>query len=291
MKTLIYIAAAAVLAAVVFVAWPHPAEQAAGAASKAIDQVPVDVVSPVRGEEPVAVSPPVAPQHELNGISKLSQLAALAEKDSPQKGQVLAELRLAIQWCELAALRRKHPSLREQEQMRTPEGKARLRYHHDFAGQFCDAQTVTQEMAEEKLVELGPDNPVVQAAALFGLDATEGNAVGLAIAERLANDRLHPAAVERASEYLLSHGRELPAMAKVPPPPSLKSTEARAEAQQLAVKMFTCASRGGCGQAGLYSSLWCQDCWGGKSLEDQWRRQYSPEVLEYARAVSRSIGR
>ena len=228
-------------------------------------------------------------QPRLDTIKSLSELNVLSLRDARHRGQALAELYEAVSYCETAVFQMNHPSISDRKRMQAPEGKQRFEFFLGFAKRFCDAPALTTDEIAGRLIDLGPEDLVVQGLGLSSLDEAEAATVGVAIAERLGSQSHTPAALERASEFLLAHGKTLPAASSVPAPAPLRNPEDLVRAQRLAVQMVSCRVRGGCEAGGMNTALWCTDCIQGDSLEQHWRRQYSPLMIDYARAIAGAI--
>lgn len=223
----------------------------------------------------------------LSSVRNLTDLERMFATSIALRGQNYSELQGAIAYCGSLKGQLQHPSAATQEYWKTEKGKRVFEAASRFSRSFC---TLTQQSSDQLLADavqnLPTEDLVVQASVLT---VGERGDVEMAIANRLASQAQSPAALEMASEYMLSIGEEIPAMRQVRRPASLVSAESRSEAQRLAVRMVTCEVRGGCGQGGLYHALWCSKCDPWVSLEQTWQRQHSPEAIQFARDVAKRI--
>ena len=285
------VGAAVVLAAVYLTGpdRPDPAASRKPALVSAATTIPVRSPAEVAPGSAAGAGRPNVPGHRppLLNVSRLSQLEQLNYRGNEQRGQAIYELQLAMNFCKAAMLESAHPEYSDREQRETPEGKRRFQQHARFAREFCDETAVDPaQLQAVMLKELSPDDPFMQTSIL---DPASNDPAVAALGSHLASQTDSPAALERASEFLIDRQEELPAMTGMPRPSSIKGSQARADAQRLIVKMVACQVRGGCGANELYTALWCLNCAPGMTLEQGWQRQYAPDTLDYARAVAAKI--
>lgn len=246
-------------------------------------QPPSKHPSPSIGVEVVDASLP------MNNARRISEIAIRAGQNGDQRGQSLAELYDAITLCNGHAITSKRIPAPRLPGQKVPEIQLRREFQAKYFREFCDAQPYTKESAMDQLVELGPENQVVQSFALFDLEGDAVAGVGIPLAKRLASQGASPAALERAFMFLSANGEDLPAAKSVRRPASIQGREASLEAQHLAVLMVACRVRGGCGADGFVTQKWCVECMGRIGIAQQWQRQYAPDTLVYARQVADTI--
>jgi hypothetical protein len=285
-RVLAGVAVVAVLAAIVF-AWiprsdlPSLRANAGGAESGASAASPA-APSASRGATASRAGGRKEPAFEP--VSRLSQLAQAARRSSDNRGQAIYELQWASMYCENSNLFLDHPSSGYRKQLQTPGGRRRHEQRTRSVRAFCDEAGINQDQALNALLnELPADDPYLQASML---DSETRDPVDVAIAMRLANQVGSPAALDRASEFLIERGETLPVMKSWPWPRTAQGADLRAAIQRLAVKMVTCQVRGGCGPEGLYTRLWCSGCNPGTTLEQSWQQTYPPPAIRLARAIA-----
>jgi hypothetical protein len=223
------------------------------------------------------------PTPELDRMGSLSRLSATALSATEGRGQLVMELGQAIQLCTNLRFRLAHPS-RQELALRA---KGDMNSLIEGSKRFCDYQPATMDDISREMLALGTDDEVAQAIGLRALAIDNPTEDGVPLAERLVNTARDPVAVESAAFLLFALDRDLPQTKAVPIPASLKYREAQIDAQRLALEMYTCRVRGGCGPGGLYTMLRCQKC-GTRvhSLTDMWSQQYPQDVVAYARSLS-----
>jgi len=225
----------------------------------------------------------------LDKTSKLSELTALAMRTSDQRGQAIAELQQALIYCRSMAYSLNNPSHRQREALSSAQDRKRSEWRASFVRQFCDEPGVSpDQLYSAALNELPPDDPFVQTTLLAG-EPSKPDPLVMEHARRLASQSTSPAALEQAATYLRERGEEIPAMKALVPPGSLQSADGRAKAQDLAILMVTCDSRGGCGPNGINTFLLCNNCDPGLTMEQHWKREYSPDTMAFARAIAARI--
>jgi hypothetical protein len=230
----------------------------------------------------------VASKVPLDRVTKLAEFGKLALRNSDERGQALMELQYAMYYCNTMLSAIHHLPRRVQEMQRTPAGKAAWEQQVRQVHAFCDEPSPMSpdQMQAATMNELSTDDLVSQSTVL---DPASKDPVVIALAQRLANQVKSPIALEQASEVLIERGEMLPVMGSIQPPKSVSSSEARAEAQRLAVQMVACDVRGGCGPSGIYTFMWCTWCKTGMSLDQGWQQKYSPDTVSYARAVASKL--
>lgn len=223
----------------------------------------------------------------LNREQSVSALAKRAASSSEDRAQALSELYDAVIFCDAEAVFTRDP--KGAGPSATEQQKRRFVQRQQFFRRFCDTTAQSAASVLDQLMELGPEDPVMQASTLFEMDEKTAASIGVPVAERLANQSAAPAALEKAFWFLSTRGLDLPAARSIRPPASVSGREAKVEAQRLAVMMVGCQVRGGCGPGGFVTQKWCAECMGTQSLEQSWQRQYSPDTLEYARQLANAI--
>jgi hypothetical protein len=226
----------------------------------------------------------------LESTTKLSELSNFAMRDPDQRGQSLSELHEAMIYCQSASYSTQNPSQGLREKLKADDkARRRFEWHSKFVQTYCDEAGISEDQLYHALLnELPADDPMAQTTVLSG-DPTKPDPLVMEHAKRLASQSKSPLALERAAQYLLERGEEIPAMRSVVPPVSIRSKEDRAKGQELAIRMVTCDVRGGCGPNGLNTLLWCNSCDPGLTMEQHWQQQYSPDTIAFARSVAAKI--
>ncbi len=224
----------------------------------------------------------------LDAVQSLSSLSRVASSSLEDRGQALNELRLAVTTCESVKLRSALPTRAEtQRRAKGQIDRGLLAWQR-----FCDTQGESADALLKEQLALPASNEVAQAMGLRLMAIEKPSEDAVPLAEKLVNTAKEPIALEAAADVLFGLDRDLPQTKSVPFPANLQYREMQVDAQRLALEMYTCQVRGGCGPGGLYTLLRCnQPCSRGdvNSLTELWNKEYPTEVVSYARQLSAVI--
>ena len=218
----------------------------------------------------------------ISGVSGIERAARTSGVDRPE---VLEYLQGAIAYCEAVESHARHPSKAEASGQLPPEVKQSLAYSRDFAKTFCDSPAMNSDAIAREMLGLESTGDILQSQFLDSIPENEAKTVGVAAAQRLLLEAKSVAAMTRAAHYLLAH-EQLPQTEKLPIPASMDATAV----QLLALDMFACNTRGGCGPNGFYTATGCGvACRPGITMADVWQDQHSPAEIRYARELAAAI--